>query len=51
VSGILKEYLEKMMSNEFLQGLIIVVFAIAGTLFVVASYGLYLAFKEPIKDE
>jgi len=39
------------MSNEFLQGLIIVVFAVCGTLLVVSSYGLYKAFKEPFKDE
>jgi hypothetical protein len=48
---IFQQYLEIMMSNEFLQGLIIVVFAVCGTLLTVASYGLYKAFKEPIKDE
>jgi len=40
-----------MMSNEFLQGLIIVVFAVCGSLLTVASYGLYKAFKEPFKNE
>jgi len=39
------------MSNEFLQGLIIVTFSVCGTLLVIASYGLYKAFKEPFKDE
>lgn len=48
---ILREHLEKMMSNEFLQGLIIGVFAVCGSLLTVASYGLYKAFKEPFKDE
>jgi len=36
------------MSNEFIQTLIIVTFAVCGTLLVVASYGLYKLFKEPI---
>jgi hypothetical protein len=39
------------MTNEFLQGLIIVTFAVCGSLLVVSGYTLYKLFKEPIKDE
>ena len=39
------------MTNEFVQGIIIVTFAVCGSLFVISSYALYKLFKEPIQDE
>jgi hypothetical protein len=39
------------MTNEFIQSLIIVTFAVCGTLLVISSITLYKLFKEPIKDE